>query len=214
MKLISTLIAKKTLAVVLLVLMATFINGLKAAPSGLYRVFWNHFDVTVKENNTVELTWEVTEYNNKNFHIQHSLNGTDWKDIAVINSQNSAESLVSYSFTHTNKNTGKQFYRIKEVDTDIKLSGYSPVRTLMLKNEATTVSVWPSPATDQIRINNTDNSSTTKAQIYDLSGRMMTEKKLQANTNTIAISDLTAGTYIVRIANDNGVIYTQKITKQ
>ena len=214
MKLNSTLFVMKTLAAVLLMLTTTFtygrISDLNAPP-----VFWNIFDAVVKKGNTVELSWVVTEYNNKSFYIQHSLNGSDWKDVAHVPSKNSPESLEDYSYTHNNNLSGKQYYRIKQVDISIDRTGYSKIITVELKSNKDVI-IWPNPATDQIRIVNSSTGKDlyTNAKIFDLSGRMRVEKKLQPDINTIGISELPTGTYLVRIESNDGAIHNQKFIKQ
>jgi hypothetical protein len=214
MKLNSTLFVMKTLAAVLLMLTTTFtygrISDLNAPP-----VFWNIFDANVKKGNTVELSWVVTEYNNKSFYIQHSLNGSDWEDVAHVPSKNSPESLEDYSYTHINSLSGKHYYRIKQVDISVDRTGYSKVITVELKNDKDVI-IWPNPATDQIRIVNNGRGADfyAKAQIFDLSGTMRAEKKLQSGINTIAVNELPPGHYLVRIESNNGAINKQKFIKQ
>jgi hypothetical protein len=178
-------------------------------------VSWKNFDVNLQKNNNVGLSWEVGEDHNKGFYVQHSLDGTNWEDLVFISSKNNTESISSYSYSHTNNFNGKQYYRIKQENQDGKTS-YSDVRTITLKNSSP-VSIWPNPTTDVIRIatQSGDNSSFVKAQVYDLSGRMITQKQLQpASLNTINISSLPAGTYLVRVENNNGGFFNQKISKQ
>jgi mRNA-degrading endonuclease HigB of HigAB toxin-antitoxin module len=215
MKLISAFFTKKTPAVALVALMVMFTNALFASPNDIRRVFWNKFDATLKENNAVVLTWNVTEYNNKSFVVQHSVDGTEWETIALVQSHNSAESMTDYSYTHSNKLGGKQFYRLQDIDVDHGSTGYSPVRTLILKNDKQSVTIWPNPATDQILIANNDNSDMyTKARIFDLAGKVVTERKLNPNVNEIAVNELPSGIYIVKIENIKGASYSQKIVKQ
>ncbi len=76
--------------------------------------------------------------------------------------------------------------------------------------------MWPNPAKNVININN-DGSNSGKystAQIYNLSGNLSLEKKLTEGLNTIDISNLPAGAYIVKAFNNAGNFYTQKIIKQ
>jgi hypothetical protein len=185
-------------------------------PAGILPVTWKSFDATVQNNNSVTLNWEVMEYQNKGFYIQHSTNGADWDNIAFVASRGDKESFNTYSYKHTNNQNGLQYYRIKQVDIDEKIS-YSAVATVILKNDEQNISIWPNPATSQIRIasNNSDkNSPYTKAQIFDLSGRKLTETLLQANTGTIDVSRLSAGTYLIKIESKDGTNYSQKIVKQ
>jgi Secretion system C-terminal sorting domain len=185
-------------------------------PLSTLPVFWKSFDVTLKDNNKVTLNWEVTEFNNKSFYVQHSLNGTDWEDIAFVPSKNSSESSEDYSYSHINNLNGRQYYRIKQVDLDGKTS-YSEIGTVMLKNDKQSFTVWPNPVTEQIRISINSGGSNNvhaNAQIFDLSGRMFVDKQVEGNTSTINVKDLPAGTYLIKVRSDDGTVYNQKIVKQ
>lgn len=177
------------------------------------RVFWNKFEVTAGSDNTVTLNWNVTEYNNKSFIVQHSINGADWEDISIIPSKNSTETMTDYTFTHINKLNGKQFYRLKDFDIDTKSITTSPIRTLVLSNRQTLL-VWPNPATNYIAIQNDNSGSYTQASIYDLAGKLLIRQKLSPNINQVTVSALSAGIYLVRIENELGLAQTQKIVKQ
>ena len=215
MKLISTFIAKKALAVMLVILMVVFTNRLLASPVAEFRVFWNKVEATVVDDNTVVLTWNVTEYNNKTFVVQHSTDGIKWEDIAIVQSKNSAESMTDYSYTHRTKLIGKQYYRLKDIDIDISYTSYSPIKTLMLKSNKQDITIWPNPATDHILIENNDKSNLyTKATIFNLTGKVMLEKKLNNDTNEITINELSPGTYIVKLENSKGISQSQKFVKQ
>lgn len=213
MKLFSALFLIKTykaLPAAVLMLTTTFAYG-RISQINAPPVFWNIVDAVVKKDNTVVLNWVVTEYNNKSFYVQHSLNGSDWEDVALIPSKDSPESLEDYSYTHINNLNGKQYYRIKQVDINIDRTGYSKIITVELKND---IIIWPNPATDQIRVVNNSADLYTKAKIFDLSGRMIIEKKLQAPINTIVVAELPAGTYLVHIESNSGTIYNKKFIKQ
>ncbi len=215
MKLISVFFTKMTLAVATLITMSVFTHARMIRPADGQRVFWNRFEVISGDDNTVVLTWNVTEYNNKSFLVQHSMNGSDWETITIIHSKNSAETMVDYSYTHRNKLNGKQFYRIQDVDVDTKTINFSPVKTLTLQNDNTAIMVWPNPVVTHLFIaNNNKSDKFTKAQIFDLSGKLVSEKQLQTNTNAINVEDLSAGNYIVKIASENGTVLCQKIVKQ
>jgi hypothetical protein len=185
-------------------------------PAGVLPVSWVSFDATVKNSNHVSLKWEVIEDNqNKGFYVQHSLNGNDWEDIAFVQSKNIPESIQQYLYSHSNNLNGKQYYRIKQVDLNNKIS-YSEVRVVTLNNSTQTITVWPNPAIDQVRIaaGTGNNSLLAKAQVFDLSGKMLAEKKLNGSTATISVTDLPAGTYLIRVQDNNGASFNQKIIKQ
>jgi len=180
-------------------------------PAGVLPVMWTNFNISVQNNNKVTLQWEVQEYNNKKFYVEHSTDGTNWEDLAVISNKQSKESTESYSYSHINSLNGRQYYRIKQVDIDEKTS-FSEVLSVTLKNEKNTFNIWPNPATDQVRISGT--SAWARAQVFDLSGRMFSETRSQGNNGVIDISKLPTGTYLVKVQTDNGTVFSQKVFKQ
>jgi hypothetical protein len=213
MKLISTLIMK-TMAGALFMLIATMAFGRNNSVSESRRVFWNKFTVEVGKNSSIILTWNVTEYNNKSFIVQHSVDGLNWEEIALVQSKNSPESMTDYSYTYFTKSTGKQYFRLKDIDVDLGSTGFSPVKTLMLETEKQVVTIWPNPVTSYVEISNDVINKFTKARVIDLSGKVMIEKNLEADVTEISVASLVAGTYIVRMENSKGVYYSQKIVKQ
>jgi len=75
--------------------------------------------------------------------------------------------------------------------------------------------MWPNPAKNVININNDgSNNEYAKAQIYNLAGNLSLEKKLNDGINTIDISSLPAGAYIVKANTNAGSSFTQKIIIQ
>jgi hypothetical protein len=179
------------------------------------RVFWNKVEATVSNDGVVTLTWNVTEYNNKHFHVQHSVDGTKWETLTVVESKNSHESMTDYTYSHKNRLQGKQYYRLKDTDIDISYTSFSPIKTLVLKTEKQGMSVWPNPATDRIVIENNDNSNIyTKATIFNLTGKVVLEVKLNDTISEIPVSGLSAGTYVVRIETIKGTSQSRKFVKQ
>ena len=181
-------------------------------PMGILPVTWVSFNASVQGSKMVKLDWEVAQENNKGFYVQYSVNGENWQDVAFVAAKNGA--LQSYSYTHINQLSGKQYYRVKQVDMNDKES-YSPIKTVTLNNEKQTISIWPNPATDQVRIQNNGNTIFSKAQVFDLSGRMVSEKRLDpSGINTISVSSLPKGIYIVKVQGSDGTSYNEKINKQ
>ncbi|MBC7947749.1 MAG: T9SS type A sorting domain-containing protein [Chitinophagaceae bacterium] len=205
----------KAFLLIALMTLATVTNARSADVTEFYRVFFNTFKAQVKSNNTIVLRWTATEYNNKCFVVQHSTNGVDWVDIDSVKSKRSLESLEGYSYTHYTKLTGKHYYRIMDVDTDEVRAGYSEVIIVNMRNENEKQVISPNPATNQLTIVSQDaNTLYTTARIYDLMGKQVTERTLRSQTNTISISDLPSGIYIVTASGANGISHTQKIVKQ
>jgi len=185
-----------------------------AFPTSVLPINWKSFSATLKRDNMVELNWEVIEYQSKGYYLQRSTNGTDWDDIAFVAAKNNPETIAEYTYTDINNAGGRQYYRIKQTEANGEI-GYSEIVSVVLKNDKKGINIWPNPAKDQVRIaGNGGNESFTKAQIFDLSGRMFTEISLQGNKQTINVSKLPAGTYLIKIQTENGIGYSQKLVKQ
>jgi Secretion system C-terminal sorting domain len=205
----------KLTSVALLMTITTFVYANTTNSFELRTVFFNSFEAKVN-NNTIELSWSVTEYNNKSFQVEHSLNGTDWEDIAYIPSKNSPQSLEDYSYKLSNSITGKHYYRMKYIDVDLRNTGFSKVRIVEIKDESQNITVWPNPSSDFVKIMNNAKGTPlfSKARIFDLAGRLMIEKKLEEGVNTITITSLLPGTYLLYLQNNTGNTLNQKIVKQ
>ncbi len=78
-------------------------------------------DLTVKLiKNKVEINWStITEKDNKQFEIQRSTNGEDFKTIAIVFTLDDSNTVKNYKFKDELKGVkGKSLsYRIKQVDT-------------------------------------------------------------------------------------------------
>lgn len=184
-------------------------------PFNILPVTWINFNATSKGKKTVELTWEVSENQNEGFYVQHSSDGSNWAEIGFIKSKGSNGSIYNYSFTHINNQDGKQFYRLKQRDLNQK-ENYSTIKTVTLKNETPGIIIWPNPASEVISFNNKKGESGefVKAFLYDLTGRKVIEKSLQPGLNTINISAIDKGIYILKLEGPDQNKIVQKIVKQ
>jgi hypothetical protein len=206
----------KPTAVALMILLSQLSYGRDAVRQFAPPVFWNVFEVNVKDQHIVEITWKVTEYNNKSFYIQHSVNGTDWEDVVFIPSKSSPESMTDYSYTYLNKEGGKHFYRVKQIDIDQNHKpGFSKVRTVELTSVEAPLSITPNPATDHINlVEGNTTSHYTNAQVFDLTGKKVLEQGLQVHSQTIYITNLPRGIYFLKITDNNNASRKLKFIKQ
>jgi hypothetical protein len=70
-------------------------------------------------------------------------------------------------------------------------------------NELAGVSVYPNPANELVTIKGLTSEGT--AQIVDLQGKVVRTAAVNAGVDTVAISDLNAGVYVMTISTENGV---------
>ncbi|HLO82128.1 MAG TPA: SGNH/GDSL hydrolase family protein, partial [Chitinophagaceae bacterium] len=100
----------------------------------------------------VELRWETSsELNNSHFIVERSLNARDFKAIGEVKGKGRSTTKVKYKFTDINPVSGKNFYRLKQVDLDGK-STFSQVIAVTIKAALAAESLYPVPATNSINL--------------------------------------------------------------
>ena len=165
-----------------------------------------------KQGNSAVLDWSTgSEFNNRGFEVEHTADGSHWKQIAFQASkatEGNSSSPITYSYTHTNPVNGTNFYRLKQLDFNGK-SEYSPVR--QIKMNTSTIVVYPNPATNNVILEGLTGNET--IQICDVSGRKIKQVKSRSQQVSIGISDLQEGTYYIVIIAESGLSSNYKISK-
>ncbi|HLK27676.1 MAG TPA: T9SS type A sorting domain-containing protein [Puia sp.] len=181
-------------------------------PFTILAVSFENITATAQNDQSVSISWTVSEQkNNKGYYIEHSTNGSDWNELSFV-AINATFGTAKYDFIDNNPTKGANYYRIHEVDLDGSGS-YSEVKLVNMQNAAVNyVQVWPNPAKDVIKIQNNNDFSV--ARIYNQSGSLISEARLKSGTNTINVSSLSFGAYIVNVKDANGKSYNQKFIKQ
>lgn len=70
------------------------------------------------------------------------------------------------------------------------------------------VLLYPNPAKETVLI---EGANASEVQVYNVLGQMV---KTVRDSNAISVADLSYGVYLLRITDMNGMVYTDKITKQ
>ncbi|MCC6287544.1 MAG: InlB B-repeat-containing protein [Chitinophagaceae bacterium] len=169
-------------------------------------VTWLSFKVQKQYNNAL-LTWvTATEYNNKDFVIEHSINNKDWETIAVISAKGNSLTEKKYEYLHTNPEEGVNYYRIRQRDNDGKNS-FSSVQVLQFESP-NSLSIYPNPV-----VNGNLNVRIKKPgllKIYTNNGQLVVQKKLGvAGKHTISMQTLAKGIYRLVFENETVSIVLQ-----
>ena len=76
------------------------------------------------------------------------------------------------------------------------------------------VKVFPNPTTDFLNLNvDNYNISNLSYQLYNVQGRLVANKKIEANSNTINMGSLPRSTYFLKIIDNQKQVKTFKIIK-
>jgi hypothetical protein len=169
-------------------------SGLFALP-----VSWLSFTAQ-KNNDQVLLTWRTAhEQNSRNFLVQRSLNGVDWKTIGTIAAAGNSNTESAYSFTDAFPVNSINYYRLLQQDYDDKF-GYSKVVSVSMIGSPITLRIINNPV-----INNQLKLLVNKATavtIRNSDGKILLQKQLNIGIQTIDLSSFNKGFYFLQTNSD------------
>ncbi|MBL0272528.1 MAG: T9SS type A sorting domain-containing protein [Chitinophagaceae bacterium] len=185
-----------------------------AFPLGVLPVKWISYTATLINNSRVDLVWNVVEQDNPVYSVEYSTDGINWKEITYIKSNNKGGETQQYTYTHYSPTKGKNYYRIKMTDA-LNNKNFSDTKLIDLNSQGTSLSLWPNPASDFIRVNSPfeNGNSAAKIRVYDLTGKMQIEGQLKPGESIFNISALKSGTYIINLYSIDGNSCNQKFIK-
>ena len=167
------------------------------------------------------LHWTTaTEINNNYFELYHGGSLSDLTELKTIPTKaidgNSSREL-SYQFVHINPLKGDNFYRLSNVDIDGQRDVHQTINLYVKEN--TTLAVYPNPVTDNLHLafSNSD-LEVVFVELTDITGKVVYKDRLLPETESfeteIPMSSLTNGMYLLRVSDDNGYQYIQKVNKK
>lgn len=160
-------------------------------------------------NGKAILSWSTaSEFNNKGFEVEKSTDGHTYSSIGFVNGAGNSTGIKNYNFTDTKVVSGKNYYRLKQVDNDGRIT-YSQIALIhVLINN---VSVSPNPASSFVNIQSA--SPITNLKCFNALGSLLIHISPNTNNYQMKIDKLPAGQYFLYIQTNDGVIY-RKIVKQ
>lgn len=162
------------------------------------------------ENENVQLDWQTAqEINNDYFVVEHSANGINFSKITKIKSKGNTSIGHAYNYSPKNAVQGINYYRLKQVDVDGSFT-YSDI--VQIKNNTKTISIVANPVTNEIVLKNANIDGKSTYKIINTAGIVVAINILKSNT--INVSKIANGNYLLVIANENNTITSSKFVKQ
>jgi len=166
-------------------------------------------------DNNVSLKWDVSEeVNVDHYEVEKSTNGSSFSVSGTV----SAKGKSIYNFTDAAGTPGTIYYRVKSVDIDgaAKYSGVVRLKGASLNSYADNLSIYPTPATDQVTIEHARITRDARIVITSLDGKIIKIiVPIEGSSHTpVEISSLRAGMYLVRFDGGGGYYQTAKLIKK
>ncbi|MCP9236451.1 T9SS type A sorting domain-containing protein [Lewinella sp. JB7] len=161
---------------------------------------WNAVTVQAR---SVRLEWMVAvEESNDYFTIEHSTNGTDFQEIARIDSRGNTKESELYGYLHTDPVAGANYYRLSQTDLDGQYERFGVIRTVVGLPETTSPALWPNPARtgQEVTLRTAADRVPANLTLYDVTGRAIRSWPIPADGEVnFRIPDaLPGGVYVLR----------------
>lgn len=187
--------------------------------SGAVPVNWISFTANKIGTTVVALNWRVSEKNNLKYEIERSIDNKNFAKIGELAALNANSNNESYSFKDERASSGKNFYRIKQIDIDGKASYSNTIVVNFGKLDNTKFEVFPNPAKDRTNIVSFDAAKNLNIQIVDLMGKVVYSQqrtKVEVGEQiTLNINNLSNGVYTIKLVGENGSqLSVKKLVKQ
>ncbi len=160
------------------------------------------------------ITWSTaTEQNSKQFDIERSDDGINWRVIGSVPAAGNSNAERNYNYLDLEG--GAALYRIRQKDFDGR-SIITDIKRTDCKSSDVNVALYPIPTRDNLTVViRSDKDMRTDLQIVDMKGsvlrRMPTQINKGNNTINLSVSELPAGQYMLRSA-DAGMFVNKAFT--
>jgi len=162
---------------------------------------------------TVRLNWTVeSEKNNAYFAILRSSDGNDFKQIATILGKGTSDMMHKYNYTDKNPTTGINYYQLKQIDNDGRIS-LSEIVLAKLDFATDKFRAYYQNGNLRLDFNVSNPAKMAEIIIFDITGRKIGTHKETitfGNNNLSLPISLNAGIYVVTLKIDN-LVSTSKV---
>lgn len=173
----------------------------------------NLSDFSISQNNcNAVLNWKTSsEINADKFEIEYS-NTTNsiFKVLGEKTAAGNSTTTKSYQFGYTMESGIEYFFRLKMYQKDGSFT-YSDIKKLSCKDGKTEINILPNLTSNVFRVTGMS-ASKNVLKIFSTDGKLLKTFTVSNNQN-VDISNLKNAVYILKITNENGNIFIDKIVK-
>jgi hypothetical protein len=167
----------------------------------------------VKNNCNASFNWKTaSELDSEKFELEFSTTtNTAFETVGTIGAAGNSTTSKSYQFNYALESGVSYYFRLKmfKKDGTFTYSQIIPISCLDAKSE---ISIKPNPTnTGVFQIKGMPKGKNT-VSIYSNDGKLLRTENV-VNNKDIIISNLAAGTYVIRILNENGTASVERLIK-
>ena len=177
---------------------------LATASASLVPVKFGTVSASLLANKSVKISWEsYTESSVSKYVVEGSTDGINFSTKGSLPAKGAAQ----YSFIDNSASAGVNYYRIKAVDVNGKLTYSSVVTVKQVGLVSTNISVYPNPVKNkQLNFVLSTDASNYTLRVTSILGATVVAKTINHNGGTASYSvalpsNLAKGTYFVKLSN-------------
>ncbi|HTM93554.1 MAG TPA: hypothetical protein VL095_14135, partial [Flavisolibacter sp.] len=158
------------------------------------------FTVT-RKNADAFIQWSTSEEMNADmYHVERSLDGTNWNTIAYVAAVGNSSTLNNYSFTDKNVSTKVVYYRIKEVDVDGK-AAYTAVKSIKLET-ASVAEIKIAGISNKVLLQFPQEiKGNIMVRFVSKSGQVVDQQIINNPVGQVVLNSKVTGNYIITVSN-------------
>lgn len=188
------------------------------SPPSILPVKLADFNAQLEKNN-VMLSWKGFEEDFSHYILQRSIDGREYKDVAIILPSNNGNQWNEYKYKDANVSSpgGILFYRLQLVDKVQEGTKYSDIRVIRLsKDNEMDLMVYPNPVVNELRLTQPSSwqGKPSVIELFSANGSRVSSTQIgnSNQTETMDLSRYPKGVYFIRITC-NGQTAQQRVVK-
>ncbi len=173
----------------------------------------NYFTARKADVKKVQVNWSTAnEQNAKEYIIERSADGQSFAEVSRVNAKGNSSVESIYNLFDHNPFSGKNFYRLVQVDKN-GAKVYSSIVIVKMDIETAAMDIFPNPARGQVNINlNNTTGHNNSLSVFDMTGKpVINQMQMTGNATKLDIAGLQPGSYIVKVVTADGKMIQNKL---
>lgn len=173
----------------------------------------------IPQGQDVLLKWNTaSEINAAYFTVERSANDGKFQAIGTVQAIGNSSNVSAYNYTDKQLEAGVYLYRLKMIDADGTFKYSNAVRVNFSASDFAIASLYPQPVNGVLNVTlSSVKAGKFQVSVFDIAGKLLLQQSntvirgmnlLQVNT-----SNLSQGSYVLRIVANDGKIITSRFTK-
>lgn len=172
------------------------------------------FKLEIQKYSNGTLAPQIVEFYLADFRFEDNsqdyiVNDWQWVDLTSLGNVDSLRFTLSSTDIGSYGINTPLFFCIDNLEISEEISTSNQEEFLAIKN----ISFYPNPAIDEIVIDLASNELAGELQIFDLLGRQLIHQAINSTRNSINVSSLKTGTYILQVVTEDGKRFSNTFLK-